>query len=124
MTAQTGRVSQNPLREGPCRSHCHARSGLVWLIGYRPTAITERLTMLVLLSGQEADPGCPCPRAAGRRGCRGRGQRLNRGLEDGTDPYEVAGHSPTNERKFGIGLCLGDALLGLQRALPESSYRW
>ena len=52
---------------------------LVWLIGYRPTAITERLTMLVL-SGQRADPGCPCPRAAGRRGCRGRGQRLNRGL--------------------------------------------
>ena len=25
---------------------------LVWLIGYRPTAITERLTMLVLSSGQ------------------------------------------------------------------------
>ena len=34
---------------------------LVWLTGYRPTAITERLTMLVLSPDERADPPCPYP---------------------------------------------------------------
>ena len=41
---------------------------LVWLTGYQPTAITERLTMLVLFPDSRADAPCPCPRAAGCRG--------------------------------------------------------
>ena len=33
---------------------------LVWLTGYRPTAITERLTMLVLRTDEPPDSSCPC----------------------------------------------------------------
>ena len=43
---------------------------LVWLTGYQPSAITERLTMLVLSSDNEpTHPPCAHPRAGGCRGC-------------------------------------------------------
>ena len=47
---------------------------LVWLTGYRPTAITERLTVLVLDPRPRADTAGADPGATGRRGGR-RGAR-------------------------------------------------
>ena len=44
--------------------------------------------------------------------------------EDGTDPYEVAGPLLRPDGEFGISdSAWAMHLLGLQRALPESSYR-
>ena len=52
---------------------------LVWLTGYQPTAITERLTVLVLVAESRADAAGAGPGATGRRGRRGR-RRLDRRL--------------------------------------------
>src|SRR6476469_379351 len=63
---------------------------LVWLTGYRPTAITERLTVLVLAPDQEPTlvvPALERPDAAAAVGVQGM-----TGLDwaDGTDPYLAA----------------------------------
>jgi Xaa-Pro aminopeptidase len=96
---------------------------LLWLTGYRPTAITERLTLLVLRRGQPPSllvPTLERPDAEAAPGAAG----LNIvDWADGADPYAAARGLLQAEDRFGISDSTWAAhLLGLQLALPETRY--
>jgi Xaa-Pro aminopeptidase len=97
---------------------------LTWLTGYRPTAITERLTMLVLLADTEPTLVVPVLERPDAEAAEGAGSVSLVDWEDGTDPYEVAGPLLRPDGEFGISdSAWAMHLLGLQRSLPESRYR-
>jgi D-alanyl-D-alanine dipeptidase len=96
---------------------------LVWLTGYRPTAITERLTALILLAGREPVlivPVLERPDAAGAPGAPA--LRLV-DWPDGGDPYRVATRHLPPDGTLGISDSAWSIhLLGLQKALPATRY--
>ena len=97
---------------------------LTWLTGYRPTAITERLTMLVLLPETEPTLLVPVLERPDAEAAEGAGSVSLVDWEDGTDPYEVATPLLRADGEFGISdSTWAMHLLGLQRVLPESRYR-
>jgi Xaa-Pro aminopeptidase len=75
---------------------------LVWLTGYRPTAITERLTMLVLSPDKEPTLLVPVLERPDAEAAEGAGSVSLVDWEDGTDPYEVAGPLLRPDGEFGI----------------------
>ncbi|MET9443024.1 aminopeptidase P family protein [Streptomyces sp. NPDC006610] len=96
---------------------------LVWLTGYAPTAVTERLTLLVLAPGRDpvlVVPALEAPDAARAAG----GPALTlRDWTDGKDPYAATAGLLDAGGRFGISdNTWALHLLGLQRALPGSSY--
>jgi Xaa-Pro aminopeptidase len=97
---------------------------LTWLTGYRPTAITERLTMLVLLPDTEPTLLVPVLERPNAEAAEGAGSVSLIDWTDGTDPYEVAGPLLRPDGEFGISdSAWAMHLLGLQGVLPESRYR-
>ncbi|TWD74830.1 Xaa-Pro aminopeptidase [Kribbella amoyensis] len=96
---------------------------LVWLTGYQPTAITERLTMLALLPDREPTLLVPIlehPDAAAAKGATG---LTLVDWTDGSDPYAAASALLRNDGRFGISdSSWALHLLGLQRALPGTRY--
>jgi Xaa-Pro aminopeptidase len=97
---------------------------LTWLTGYRPIAITERLTMLVLLPDTEPTLLVPILERPDAEAADGVASVSLVDWEDGTDPYEVATPLIRPEGEFGISdSAWAMHLLGLQRVLPESRYR-
>jgi Xaa-Pro aminopeptidase len=97
---------------------------LVWLTGYRPTAITERLTMLVLCPDAEPTLLVPVLERPDAEAAEGAGSVSLVDWEDGTDPYEVARPLLRPDGEFGISdAAWAMHLLGLQRARPGSRYR-
>ena len=97
---------------------------LVWLTGYRPTAITERLTVLVLCPNQAPTlvvPALERPDAEAAAGVRG---MTVIDWADGTDPYEAAAPLLGPDGTYGISdSAWALHLLGLQGRLPGSAYR-
>ncbi len=97
---------------------------LVWLTGYQPTAITERLTMLVLSADNEPKLLVPILERLDAEAAAGAGSVSLIDWEDGTDPYEVATPLLRSDGEFGISdSAWAMHLLGLQGALPRSRYR-
>ena len=97
---------------------------LVWLSGYQPTAITERLTVLVLAPDQEPTllvPALERPDAEAAEGVRG--MRVM-DWADATDPYLTAAPLLRPDGTYGVSdSAWALHLLGLQAALPRSTYR-
>jgi Xaa-Pro aminopeptidase len=97
---------------------------LFWLTGYRPTAITERLTVLVLVPDREPTllvPSLERPDAEGAVGAPG---LAIVDWADGEDPFAQAGALVPDRATMGISdSAWAMHLLGLQDALPASSYR-
>lgn len=97
---------------------------LVWLTGYQPTAITERLTLLVLAPDQQPTllvPTLERPDAEGAEGAPGL-SIVDWG--DGEDPFVRASGLIPAHAALGIAdSAWAMHLLGLQAALPGSSYR-
>ena len=97
---------------------------LVWLTGYQPTAITERLTVLVLASGQEPTllvPSLERPDAEAAEGAKGLALE---DWADATDPYAAAADLLLPEGAYGVSdSAWALHLLGLQARLPGSTYR-
>jgi Xaa-Pro aminopeptidase len=97
---------------------------LVWLTGYRPTAITERLTVLVLSPDQEPTllvPALERPDAEAAEGARG---MTIRDWADATDPYSAAAPLLRPDGAYGISdNAWALHVLGLQNALPGTAYR-
>ncbi|MBZ9638217.1 aminopeptidase P family protein [Streptomyces sp. PSKA30] len=96
---------------------------LVWLTGYAPTAITERLTLLVLAAGQDPVLVVPTLEAPDAAKAPGAPALTLRDWTDGKDPYtataallDAAGHLGVSDNAWAMHL------LGLQKALPGSSY--
>ncbi len=97
---------------------------LVWLTGYQPTAITERLTMLVLGPDQEPTlvvPALERPDAVAAEGVRGM-KVLD--WADGTDPYLAVAPWLRPDGTYGISdSAWAMHLLGLQKGLPGTTYQ-
>jgi len=97
---------------------------LLWLTGYQPPAITERLTMLVLSSDQQPTLLVPVLERPDAEAAVGSGNLSLADWSDGTDPYEAARALLHSDAVFGISdSAWAMHLLGLQRALPGSRYR-
>ncbi|MFF9218309.1 M24 family metallopeptidase [Streptomyces viridosporus] len=107
---------------------------LVWLTGYTPTAVTERLTLLVLAAGRDPVLVVPTLEAPDAERAPGARALTLRDWTDGKDPYAVtaavidtAGLLRGPKGVGGALLGISDNtwalhLLGLQRALPGTSY--
>ncbi|MEU3955896.1 aminopeptidase P family protein [Streptomyces achromogenes] len=96
---------------------------LVWLTGYTPTAITERLTVLVLAPGRDPVLVVPTLEAPDAEQAPGAPALTLRDWTDGTDPYDVTAGLLDDRGRFGISdNTWAMHLLGLQRTLPGTSY--
>jgi Xaa-Pro aminopeptidase len=97
---------------------------LVWLTGYRPTAITERLTVLALTPGQEPTLLVPTLERPDVEGAAGAPSLNIEDWADGEDPFARASAFIPEHATMGISdSAWAMHLLGLQAALPGSSYR-
>ncbi|MFF8191623.1 M24 family metallopeptidase [Streptomyces bobili] len=97
---------------------------LFWLCGYRPTASTERLTLLVLTPETEPHLLVPTLERPDAEAAPGAGAVRVTDWSDGQDPYAVAAGLLRPHGRYGVS----DAawalhLLGLQEALPLTAYR-
>ncbi|MET9390671.1 aminopeptidase P family protein [Streptomyces sp. NPDC006624] len=96
---------------------------LVWLTGYTPPAVTERLTLLVLAAGQDPVLVVPALEAADARRAAGAPALTLRDWTDGKDPYAATAALLHPEGRFGISdNAWALHLLALGQALPGSSY--
>ncbi|MDR6979995.1 D-alanyl-D-alanine dipeptidase [Streptomyces sp. 3330] len=96
---------------------------LVWLTGYAPTAVTERLTLLVLAPGRDPVLVVPTLEAPDAAKAAGAPALTLRDWTDGKDPYAVTAALLDARGRFGISdSAWAMHLLGVQRALPATSY--
>ncbi|MER6080988.1 aminopeptidase P family protein [Streptomyces sp. NPDC001833] len=96
---------------------------LVWLTGYTPTAVTERLTLLVLAPGRDPVLIVPTLEAPDAEKADGAAVLTLRDWTDGTDPYAVTADLLDATGRFGISdNAWAMHLLGLQKTLPGTSY--
>jgi Xaa-Pro aminopeptidase len=97
---------------------------LVWLTGYRPTAVTERLTLLVLPAAASPTLLVPQLERPDAEPATGTAGLSIVDWPDGTDPYQLAGTLLAVTGSYGISdYAWSMHLIGLQRALRGSSYR-
>ncbi|MFI8347353.1 aminopeptidase P family protein [Streptomyces sp. NPDC085596] len=95
---------------------------LVWLTGYTPPAVTERLTLLVLVPGREPVLVVPALEAPDAERAVGAPALTLRKWTDGQDPYALT--AGLLDPKGGVGVsdnAWALHLLALQRALPDLS---
>ncbi|MGH4032218.1 aminopeptidase P family protein [Actinomycetota bacterium Odt1-20B] len=96
---------------------------MVWLTGYKPTADTERLTLLVLAAGQDPVLVVPTLEAPDAEKAAGAPALTLRDWTDGKDPYAVTAPLLDVAGRFGVSdNAWAMHLLGLQKALPTTSY--
>ncbi|MFE5964096.1 aminopeptidase P family protein [Streptomyces sp. NPDC056463] len=96
---------------------------LVYLTGYQPTAITERLTALVLAAGRPPVLVVPTLEAPDAEKAQGAAALTLRDWTDGKDPYTVTAPLLDAEGRFGVSdNAWAMHLLGLQKQLPSTSY--
>jgi Xaa-Pro aminopeptidase len=96
---------------------------LVWLTGYQPTAITERLTMLFLRSDAPATLLVPTLERPDAEAAEGAPATELVDWQDGQDPYAAASTLLRPDGRYGVSdNAWAMHLLGLQTALPGSSY--
>ncbi|MFJ9209472.1 aminopeptidase P family protein [Streptomyces sp. NPDC102264] len=96
---------------------------LTYLTGYRPTADTERLTMLVVAAGQDPVLVVPTLEAPDAARAPGAPALTLRDWTDGKDPYGVTAPLLDPAGRFGVSdNAWAMHLLALQQALPGASY--
>ncbi|MFI6103432.1 M24 family metallopeptidase [Streptomyces sp. NPDC051310] len=96
---------------------------LVYFTGYRVTAETERLTLLVLAPGRDPVLVVPALEAPDAARSAGAPALTLRDWTDGTDPYAVTAPLLDARGRFGVSdNAWAMHLLGLQRQLPDSAY--
>lgn len=96
---------------------------LTWLCGYRPTAVTERLTALVIEPGRRARLLVPVLEQPDAQRSTGAGALEVSGWADGADPYAEVAKWVAPEGRYGLSdSTWAMHLLGFQRSLPGSAY--
>ena len=96
---------------------------LVWLTGYHPTAITERVTLLVLSREREPILVVPALERPDAEAATGAAALSLVEWQDGSDPYPVIGRFLRVDGRYGISdSAWALHLLGLQERLPDSRY--
>ena len=122
--ARMARVADDALAAGLDGVLVTPGPDLVWLTGYRPTAITERLTMLVLTIDAPPTLLVPVLERPDAEAAEGSVSVRISDWADGTDPYETASRLLRADARFGISdSAWAMHLLGLQTALPDTRYR-
>jgi Xaa-Pro aminopeptidase len=97
---------------------------LVWLTGYRPTATTERLTLLVLPAAGPPTLIVPAPERPDAAAAAGAAGLSIVDWTDGSDACRVAARLLAPTGSYGISdSAWAMHLLGLQRVLRGTSYR-
>ena len=97
---------------------------LVWLTGYRPTAITERLTALVLTPDREPTLMVPMLERPDAEGADAAAALRFVDWADGDDPFAQAGALIGGSTALGISdSAWALHLLGLQDAVPRVAFR-
>lgn len=97
---------------------------LVWLTGYQPTAITERLTMLLLTTDREPTLLVPTLERPDAERAEGAPAASLVDWRDGVDSYEVARGLLRPDGTYGVSDNMWAMhLLALQSQLPASRYR-
>ncbi len=96
---------------------------LVWLTGYAPPAVTERLTLLVLAAGREPVLVVPTLEAPDAGKATGAPALALRDWTDGKDPYALTAALLDAQGRFGVSdNAWALHLLGLRKTLPGTSY--
>jgi Xaa-Pro aminopeptidase len=96
---------------------------LVWLTGYRPTAITERLTLLILVPDRRPTLVVPALERPDAEAAVGAPAFAVKDWRDSDDPYGLVAPMLAG-RRFGVSDSTWALhLLGLQKADGESAYR-
>src|SRR6478609_1740110 len=96
---------------------------LVWLTGYQPTAITERLTLLVLTTDREPTLLLPTLERPDAERADGTPATTVVDWLDGVDPYAAASALLRPDGRYAISdSAWAMHLLGLQTALPATAY--
>jgi Xaa-Pro aminopeptidase len=96
---------------------------LVYFTGYRPTAITERLTLLVLDAARDPHLIVPVLERPDAERAEGVGAVTVTDWSDGSDPYLAAARLLDPHGRYAISdSAWAMHLLGIQQALPESRY--
>ena len=96
---------------------------LQWLTGYRPTAITERLTLLVLRADAEPQLLVPILERPDAEAAAGVAATRMSDWTDGSDPYAAAGRLLRPDGEYAVSdSTWAMHLLGLQKQLPQSRY--
>lgn len=96
---------------------------LVWLTGYQPTAITERLTMLVLTADREPTLLVPTLERPDAERADGTAATTVVDWRDGADPYAAASGLLRPDGRYAISdSAWAMHLLGLQTRLPRTAY--
>lgn len=96
---------------------------LVWLTGYRPTAITERLTMLFLTDDREPILLVPMLERPDAEGAVGSAAATLVDWADGADPYVIASGLLRPDGRYGVSdNAWALHLLRLQAAMPDGSF--
>ena len=96
---------------------------LVYFTGYQPTAITERLTMLVIQASREPAMIVPILERPEAASAAGAAALALRDWADGSDPYAATAELLDPHGRYAVSdSAWAMHVLGLQVALPESSY--
>ncbi|MEU4163632.1 aminopeptidase P family protein [Actinoplanes sp. NPDC026670] len=96
---------------------------LTYFTGYRPTAITERITMLVLDAGHDPHLIVPVLERPDAAKAAGAGAVTITDWADGTDPFAAAARLLDPKGRYAVSdNAWALHLLGLQEALPGSAY--
>ena len=96
---------------------------LVYFTGYRPTAITERITMLVLDTDHDPHLIVPVLERPDAEAAPGASAVTITDWADGTDPYAATSRLLDPRGRYALSdSAWAMHLLGLQAALPESGY--
>lgn len=96
---------------------------LIWLTGYQPTAITERLTMLFLTTDREPTLLVPTLERPDAEAATGAAAATLVDWTDGADPYAAAAAQLRPGGRYGVSdSAWALHLLGLQAALPDTTY--
>ncbi|WP_046732618.1 aminopeptidase P family protein [Streptomyces humi] len=96
---------------------------MVWLTGYTPTAVTERLTLLVLTPDRDPVLVVPTLEAPDAAKADATAVLTLRDWTDGKDPYALTADLLGTTGRFGVSdNAWAMHLLGLQRTLPDTSY--
>ena len=96
---------------------------LVYFTGYQPTAITERLTMLVIEAGKDPAMILPILERRDAEGAEGAGAVKLTDWTDGSDPYEKAAPLLDPSGRYAISdSAWAMHVLGLQKQLSSSGY--
>ncbi|KAF2416835.1 aminopeptidase P family protein [Microbacterium sp. B35-30] len=121
--ARMTRATQDAAAEGLDGLLVTPGPDLLWLTGYQPTAITERLTLLVL--GGDADPQLLVPKLErpDAEAAVGAGVMKISDWRDGDDPYEVAARLLDPGASYAVSdSAWALHLLGLQRRVEGARF--